>query len=116
MIQKVTLVCALLFVISGCARADMADQLVEITEVRENLNIAVMSCKEFAKDLIGEEYKLNYQANELGLAPNDPAWLKLADIYQEFYDEACSYVDVDELLIYDSYLSAAVTIAESRTD
>lgn len=105
MTQRIHVVCTLLIVISGCARADMAEQLVEITDVRENLEIAVQSCKEFAKDLIGEEYKLNHQANELGLAPDDTGWLKLADIYQEFYDEACSYMDVDELtaLFADGY-------------
>lgn len=97
MFQKLALYCVLTILITGCARADTADELVEITAVRENLNVAVQSCTEFAKDLIGEEYKLNYQANQLGLAPDDPAWLKLADIYQKFYDDACSYVDVDEL-------------------
>jgi len=96
-IQKAALNLVLLFIVSGCARADMADQLVEITEVRNNLEVAVQSCREFAKDLIGEEYDLNYQADEMGLAPDDPAWLKLAEIYQEFYDEVCSYIDVDEL-------------------
>ncbi|MEM7504139.1 MAG: DUF2059 domain-containing protein [Pseudomonadota bacterium] len=97
MSRILVLLSAVALLVMGCARADTADELVDITAVRENLNNALQSCREFAKDLISEEYKLNYQANELGLAPDDPAWLKLADIYQRFYDDACSYVDVDEL-------------------
>ena len=124
MTRKVYVVCTLLIALSGCARADMAEQLVEITDVRKNLEVAVQSCKEFAKDLIGEEYDLNYEANELGLAPDDPAWLKLADIYQEFYDEACSYMDVDELtaIFADGYRERfsdselAEIVAFHRTD
>lgn len=90
----------LIFVLFGCSQTadiDWAEELVVQTNVRDNLQVAVTACAEFSKDLIGEEYKLNYQSNRIGLDADDPAWFELAEIYEEFYDNACSHVDVEEL-------------------
>ncbi len=96
--MRSVLLVLLLSVAPTGASADQIGQIMELRGDAEIVRKAYEECISAAVALFGDDFTFEYQSNSLGLAPDDPAWKRLAAIYAEYYEGSCNSMSPDAIL------------------
>ncbi|MEM7254725.1 MAG: DUF2059 domain-containing protein [Pseudomonadota bacterium] len=78
------------------ALADDVDRLLTLWRVDDLIIDAESECRENTRAMLSGTLRLDEQRRRHKIAPDDPDWQRLVGIYDDFYQDACSFVSIEE--------------------